>query len=140
MVTPGEMVDKWALRTSATVDTAVDYASLAHAATYSTTTYMIETWIDGCDFIDIAMKATVPDAAISGDLTFSWLLTNNATYPKQASFTSKMTPVRNITADRANQLFDVRGYKYIKLLSIYNGSGQTLTNINAEITGKPLHL
>ena len=134
----GDMVDKWAMRTSATVDTAVDLATLAHAATYDTTTYMIETYIDGCDFIDIAMKATVPDLAISGDLTFSWLLTSNATWPKQASFTSYMTPVRATAADRANQMFDVRAYKYIKLLSIVNSSGQTLTAINAEITGKPL--
>lgn len=132
----GDNVDKWAMRTSATVDTAVDKASLAHAGTYNTTTYMIATRIDGCDFIDIAMKCTVPDAAISGDLTFSWLLTSCDTWPKQASFTSKMTPTRNITADRANQMFDVRGYKQLKLLSIYNGSGQTLTDINAEIVGK----
>jgi hypothetical protein len=127
-------IDLWAYRTSADVET--DIATINNAATYSTTTYAYAIYVDGVDFIDIAMKCTVPDAAISGDLTFSWLLTNNATYPTIASFTSKMTPVRNITACRGNQAFDVRGYKYLKVLSVTNSSGQTLTNVNAEVTGK----
>lgn len=128
-------LEKYALRATEAGNTAQSQ-SINNGVTYSTTTYMFQMNVDGYEFIDISMFCTVPDAAISGDLTYSWLLTNNANWPKQASFTSKMTPTRNVTADRANQCFDVRGYKYLKLLSIANASGQNLTAVNAEVTGK----
>ena len=131
----GDNVDLWAYRTSASNSTAQDQA-INNGATYSTATYAISIYIDGIDFIDIAMKATVPDAAISGDVTFSWLLTNNSTWPKQASFTTKLTPTRNTTADRANQTIDVRGYKYLCILSVANACGQNLTAVNAEVVGR----
>lgn len=130
-----DSVDKWSYRTAAGTNVASDVAANS-GATYSTTTYAMETALNGHKTIDIAMKCTVPDAAITGDLTFYWLLTNGATYPKQATFTSKMTPTRNITADRYNQKFDVEGYKYLKIQQVINTCGQNLTAINAEITGE----
>ena len=127
-----DSVDKWAYRTALATNVASS-VSVNSAATYSTTTYAFEIALNGHKNVDIAMICTVPDAAISGDLTFYWLLTNGATYPKQASFTSKMTPTRNITADRANQKFDVEGYKYLKILQVINTCGQNLTSVNAEV-------
>jgi len=127
-----DSVDKWAYRTALATNVASS-VSVNSAATYSTTTYAFEIALNGHKNVDIAMICTVPDAAISGDLTFYWLLTNGATYPKQATFTSKMTPTQNITADRANQGFSVAGYKYLKILKVINTCGQNLTSVNAEV-------
>lgn len=113
-----------------------DIASIANGATYSTTTYIQEMDIDGADFIDIKMKCTVPDAAISGGLTFYWFLTNdNTDYPSVATFTSQMTPVQNTTT-KENHTYDVRGYKYLKVQKVVNSSGQTLTAVNAQVTSR----
>lgn len=130
-----DSVDKWCYRTAEATNVASSVAAV-NGATYSTTTYAYQIYISGHKTIDVAMICTVPDAAITGDLTFYWMLTNGATYPKQATFTSKMTPTRNITADRANQMFDVEGYKFLKILKVINTCGQDLTAINAEVTAE----
>ena len=130
-----DSVDKWCYRTALATNVASSVAAVS-TATYSTTTYAYEIALNGHKTIDIAMICTVPNLAISGDLTFYWLLTNGATYPKQTSFTSKMTPTQAITADRANQAFNVEGYKYLKIQQVTNLCGQDLTAINAEVTGE----
>jgi hypothetical protein len=130
-----DSVDKWCYRTAEATNVASSVAAV-NGATYSTTTYAYQINVSGHKTVDIAMICTVPDAAISGDLTFYWFLTNGATFPKQASFTSKMTPVRNITADRANQAFNVEGYKFLKIWKVINTCGQDLLAINAEVTSE----
>lgn len=130
-----DQVDKWCYRTALDTNVASNVAAV-NGATYSTTTYAYAIPISGNDGVDIAMICTVPDAAISGVLTFHWLLTNGDVWPKQTTFTSQMTPVRNITADRANQSFNTKGYKYLKILKVINTCGQDLTAINAEVTAE----
>jgi hypothetical protein len=127
----------WLYRASATSETAQDIATIAATQSYTTTTYAIETWINGLQQVNLTVKATGANASAVGPLDVYVLLYDDPdNVPTKESFIMRVV-VTGATAQKTPQSFRTK-HKYMKVLKVVNNDptyAVTLINILATSNG-----